>query len=339
LVGSDDGVEAWRSFFQRGDRVGIKVVPVGRPDSISSPEVVLEVIDGLRSAGVRTRDILVFDRYKNEFMTCGYHKIVPAAAHWECSSAAYDNAQLEIDGQVPGAPREGRVAGYDRDVYREIPYCDLEHDPKDDRRYRSHLSTIITRKVDKFISIPVLKDHRSAGVTLSLKNLSHGSVNNVARSHIGHASLAMGQGPAPVTGIGTLNQCGTFIPAIVSLPQIREKAVLQILDGLVATYEGGPGIWNRTFATWEYKSLLFATDPVAIDRIGWEIIDKKRAEMGLPPVASMGLDAQSGVIKVDGQPYAEQFHIRQPQHVSLASTLGLGTFDRQKIKHRYIKLS
>src|SRR5262245_369137 len=27
LVGSDDAVEAWRSFFQRGDRVGIKVVP------------------------------------------------------------------------------------------------------------------------------------------------------------------------------------------------------------------------------------------------------------------------------------------------------------------------
>ena len=31
--------------------------------------------------------------------------------------------------------------------------------------------------------LPVLKDHGSAGVTGALKNMSHGSVNNVARSH------------------------------------------------------------------------------------------------------------------------------------------------------------
>src|SRR6185436_19272681 len=99
----------------------------------------------------------------------------------------------------------------------------------DDRRFRSHVSRIITQKVDKFIAIPVLKDHRSAGVTLCLKNLSHGSVNNVARSHITHASLA-GSDARPE--VGSLNQCGTFIPAMAALPPIREKAVLQILDGL-----------------------------------------------------------------------------------------------------------
>src|SRR5438067_7552156 len=39
LVGSEDAVQAWRHFFAPGDRVGIKVVPVGKPDSISSYEV------------------------------------------------------------------------------------------------------------------------------------------------------------------------------------------------------------------------------------------------------------------------------------------------------------
>ncbi|MEK6236528.1 MAG: twin-arginine translocation signal domain-containing protein, partial [Planctomycetales bacterium] len=47
LVGSDDDAQAWRYFFSRGDRVGIKVVPVGQPESISSYEVVREVIRGL----------------------------------------------------------------------------------------------------------------------------------------------------------------------------------------------------------------------------------------------------------------------------------------------------
>lgn len=325
VQGSTHPLEAWRHFFQRGDRVGIKVVPVGQPLSISSFEVVQEVIRSLCDAGVRANDIMVFERYRSEFLRVGYADILPDSVHWECSSADYDEAQLEIDGQLPKQPKVKNVAGYDRDVYRELAYCMPEpsHDPADDRRYRSHLSTIITQKIDKFISIPVLKDHRSAGVTLCLKNLSHGSVNNVARSH----------------GNANLNQCGEFIPAIVSLPQIREKAVLQILDGLIGTYEGGPGNWNSTFATWEYKSLFFATDPVAMDRIGWAIIDRKRAQEGWPSVARMGVDGEHRLLPASGGRTvpSEQFSIRQPQHIAIAGTLGLGQFDREKIHYRRIE--
>lgn len=331
LVGSTDAVEAWRSMFSPGDRVGIKVVPVGQPLSISSHEVVLETIEGLRSAGVRLRDILIFERYKDDFMTCNYQSTAPDGVYWECSSVTYDDDQLELDGQLPRDPKkshsgkESHVAGYDRDVYLELPYCTPTADSTDDRRYRSHVSKIITQKVDKFISIPVLKDHRSAGVTLSLKNLSHGSVNNVARSHIGHTYKTHDS--------HTLNQCGTFIPQAVSLQPIREKAVLQILDGLVGTYEGGPGNWNSTFATWEYNSLFFATDPVALDHVGWSIIDAKRAALGLPRVAEMGTDAFAGLKEPRPEKSTEQFHIRQPQHVPLAGLAGLGEFDLNKINH------
>jgi hypothetical protein len=333
LTGADDAVSAWRALFSVGDRVGIKVVPVGKPDSISSYEIVLEVIDALVAAGVRKNDILVFERYKNELMGSHYHEILPDGVHWEASSVGYDDYQLEIDGQMPGKPFEDHVAGYDPDVYRELSYCMPEHDPKDDRRFRSHLSVIVTKKIDKFISIPVLKDHRSSGVTLALKNLSHGLNNNVCRSHI------IWRGRPHADKGGTLNQCGTFIPALASLEPLRQKAVLQILDGLVGTWEGGPHTGNKTFATWQYKSLFFATDPVALDRVGWEIIDKKRAAEGWPGVAAMGLDAKSDVGMVKGKPYPEQLHIRQPQHIALAETLGLGVFDINKIEHRRIELT
>lgn len=333
LVGCDHAVEAWRSLFLPGDRVGIKVVPVGKPDSISSYEVVRATIDGLVSAGVRPRDILVFERYRQEFMGCRYHQNLPDGVHWAASSSGYDDAQLEIDGQLRGQPTEDHVVGYDPDIFREMAYCQPEHDPKDDRRFRSHLSAIVSQMVDKFISIPVLKDHRSSGVTLALKNLSHGLANNVARSHIlwrGRDHKAKG---------GTLNQCGTFIPSVASLPAIRQKAVLQILDGLVATWEGGPQQRTKTFATWPYQSLFFATDPVALDRIGWEIIDQKRAAEGWPSVAAMGLDARTGIATIDGKPYPEELHIRQPQHIALAETLGMGIFARERIDHRRLDLS
>ncbi len=350
-------VDAWRYFFQKGDRIGIKVVPVGmvpkpgadsnkaelcvdlkRPGPISSYEVVHEVIDGLTSAGIRTADIIVFDRYLDQFIQAGYTEILPEGIKWECCSSKVDHAQLEIDGQIRGDRRQKNVAGYDRDVFRELAFCQPPeyHDPKDDRRFRSHLTKIVTKKVDKVISVPVLKDHRSAGITFALKNMSHGLVNNVARSHM----LLPGSPDALGT---TMNHCQTFIPAAVSLPPTRQKCVLQILDGLVGAYEGGPGAWNRTFATWEYKSLLFATDPVALDRVGWEIVDAKRAQEGWPAVARMGLDGESRIkpeiIDDSGRPYPEQFHIRQPQHVPLAALLGLGVFDKDEIDHQRFEIA
>jgi hypothetical protein len=348
---SETAVDAWRSFFQLGDRVGIKVVPVGmvakpgadtsvlgpvvdlrRPGPISSYEVVTEVVESLVAAGVRRNDILVFERFRIGFIRAGYTAMLPEGVHWECSSATgYDAAQLELDGQIRGQRRQRNVSGYDRDVYRELAFCQDEsiHDPRDDRRFRSHLSKIVTQKVDKIISIPVLKDHRSAGVTLALKNMSHGLVNNVCRSHPG--SL-----PSSDQAFTTsLNHCHTFIPAMVSLPQTREKCVLQILDGLVGNYEGGPGNWSDTFATWDYKSLFFATDPVALDHVGWGIIDAKRAQEGWPAVARMGRDAVEGL----GTDQSEDFHIRHPQHIPLASLLGLGVFDRQKIDHQRVTLA
>ena len=348
--------DAWRFFFQPGDRVGIKVVPVGmgvkpglshsdrgklvdteRPGSISSYELVHEVVRGLESAGIKRSDILVFDRYLVQFIQAGYRAMLPEGVHWECCSVFAEAKQLEIDGQLRGQPREKNIAGYDRDVFRELPFClpPPSHDPHDDRRFRSHLTKILTQKVDKVISLPVLKDHRSAGITMSLKNMSHGLVNNVARTHI---SI-----PENVERGSTMNHCQTFIPAAVSLPPIREKCVLQILDGLVGTYEGGPGNWCKTFSTWEYKSLFFATDPVALDHVGWEIVDAERARRGWPSVSRMGLDSESGVnpeiVDSQGQPVGESFHIRHPQHVPLAALLNLGTFDKRAITHETFRLA
>ena len=114
---AESSVDAWRYFFQKGDRVGIKVVPVGKidkpgvnrryegpivdlrnPGSISSYEVVHEVVNGLTSAGVRRSDILVFERYRKEFIQTGYLAMLPDGVHWECCSAQFDGSQLEIDG-------------------------------------------------------------------------------------------------------------------------------------------------------------------------------------------------------------------------------------------------
>jgi uncharacterized protein (DUF362 family) len=370
LTGADHPPDAWRRFFQVGDVVGIKVNPVGRaraasetgsrrPEigSISSFPVVLEVVEGLKSAGVRPRDIIVFERYADEFRRTGYEALLRErgmeGVRWYASSAEYTNEQLAIDGYDGRRDIDRQVAGYDPNVSVSMGFAAPEHSPRDDRRFRSHLSAIVTRMVDKIVSIPCLKDHRSAGVTLALKNLSHGMNNNVARSHSSGYRLS---------GISTIaNQCNTFIPTAVAQEPLRRKVTLHIMDGLIGVYEGGPGSWNSTWATWRRQSLFFATDPVAMDMVGWDIIDAKRADEGWLPVgypglgrtvpgvtlsprlaalASMTPEAAALVSAAhDRRPGAHgsggEFP-RQPEHILLAGMLGLGCHDPRQIEHRTI---
>jgi uncharacterized protein (DUF362 family) len=200
-------------------------------------------------------------------------------------------------------------------VFRSLEIVDpVRHNPKDERTRRSHVAKFLTKKVNKLICIPVLKDHGSGGVTLALKNMSHGLVNNVCRSH----------------GSPDTNTCNLFIPAICDIPVIRQKAVLQILDGLNAVYHRGPGAMKQY--VWSYKSLFFATDPVAMDRVCWPIVDAKRVQEGMPPVAETGRAGKDPT-------GTEAFDYRQPQHIAGAGALGLGVYDKEKIKHRVIKLA
>jgi hypothetical protein len=316
LTGADDAVEAWRTFFEPGDVVGIKMNPVGNPLAISSAELMLEVIEGLKAAGVKTGDMFVFERYKDEFMAAGMHKAVPDGVRWGGLTPEDDPSQLRV--HFPGGDP---VAGYDPDEFMTMELVHRNADPKDDRTVRSHLGLLVTRRVNKLVLLPVLKDHGSAGVTGALKNMSHGLVNNVSRSH-----------STPQT-----NACNQFIPQVVSHPIIRRKCVLQIMDGIRGVFQKGPFGRNPEF-TWEANTLFFATDPVALDHVEWDIIDAKRKEKNLPPVAATGR-AASDPLGTEG------FDVRQPQHIALAANLGLGYFDyksplgrSRSIDHRVVTL-
>jgi Domain of unknown function (DUF362) len=309
LTGAPHAVDAWRKFFEPGDVVGIKVVPNGQPYAHSSYELVLEVIEGLKSAGVKTKDMFVYDRYRSEFMDAGYHKILPSDIRWG-GITAEGGDQFRLD--YPSS-RSDPIAGYDHDAFVWMDLVPYGDDPKDDRKYRSHLGKLVTKVVNKIVAIPVVKDHGSGGVTGALKNMSHGSVNNVARSHSNSFT----------------NVCNQFIPQVVSHPTIRSKFVLQIMDGIRAVYQGGPFAWARDGGKWcwEYNALLLATDPVALDHVEWDIVDAKRVLEKLPPVAASGKVAIDPLGK-------EGFDVRQPQHIALAGALGLGHFDYKSPRGR-----
>ena len=296
LTGAPSWTDAWRSFFEKGDVVGIKVSPVGGAKLCSDAAVLHGILDGLKEAGLANRDIIVFNRYRQETYAAGIDKWVPPGVRMEFASEAYNDVQLDME-------------GYDPDHFMEMALIKPGENLNDPRYRRSHVCKVVTRMVNKFINLPVLKHHQSAGVTIALKNMSHGMVNNVNRSHL----------------TPTGNACGIFIPSVVSLPVIREKAVLHICDGVKASYHGGPG--GRPQYMWEHKTMYFSTDPVALDKTGLRAIDAKRAQAGMASIALSKPDDASHYLNC------------QVEHIEIAGQLGLGIFDDKKIDVKRFTLS
>lgn len=147
---------------------------------------------------------------------------------------------------------------------------------------------IIYNKCSAIINVPVLKDHDLAGVTISLKNF-YGAIHNPNKYHD--------------------NNCNPYIAELNTSPVIRKKTRLIVCDALVAQYNGGPAF--KPQYAWKYGGILVGRDPVALDRIGWDIIEKKRLEKKLPTLKAAK---------------------REPIYIQTAARLGLGEGDISKIK-------
>ena len=154
----------------------------------------------------------------------------------------------------------------------------------------SLLSKSLTRVCDAVINLPVLKDHGIVGVTMALKNL-FGAIHNPNKYHI--------------------NAGDPYVADVWMLPPLRQKIRLNICDATLAQYEGGPPYMPQW--TWPCGALLVARDPVALDTIGWQIIERKRAEKGMKP------------LKADN---------REPKYIATAADAGhrLGTNDPRLIQ-------
>jgi uncharacterized protein (DUF362 family) len=124
------------------------------------------------------------------------------------------------------------------------------------------LSNILEKEVSILINMPVLKDHGTLGITAALKN-HYGSFNIPWKFH---------------------SNCGDpHVAELNALGPIKEKTKLIICDAFRPACHGGPG--NHPKYRWNHGGLLVSADPVAVDRVGWQIIERQRKEKGLRSLA------------------------------------------------------
>lgn len=262
LTGIPEAEEAWLKFVKPGDVIALKVNPVAGPTLSTSHEVVRSVIEQLEKAGISRKNLVIWDRREFELHEVGFtEENYPGIRITGPECKDTKGSYYDESGKLYGEQRIDKDWYYWADAEEKydaetIPYMINEG------KY-SFFSKVLTKEIDKIINIPILKN-AGPTVTLCLKNLAFGSITNTSRLH-------------KQLWVETCAEVCAF-------PPLRDKLVLNIADGLKGCFNGGPGA-NPQFFT-EYKTILMGTDPVAVDRIGYEIVLKKRIEEGLQKAES-----------------------------------------------------
>jgi len=236
----------------------------------------------------------------------------------------YDRYSYEIDiGSYQALlPTEVRIVGIQDGFtsgvvgYEPNVYCDANF--FGEWETRSYMASIVAHEVTKIINVPTMKDHSASGVTGALKNLAYGTFNNVARTHRAPHSFTN-----PLIGM------------MCTVEPLRSKSVLHIMDGMRLVWHGGPLTQVQNFIE-QPGMLMVATDPVAMDTIELEAIEKKRREHGAPSLWQHDSSSITPDTNVFFHDATKNLFFRQPGHIAAAGKLGLGVADLKQIEHRLL---
>ncbi len=337
--------KAWSSLFSPDDVVGVKINCIGAPKISSSLQSINETIDGLKSAGVKENNIIIWDRMDREFRRVGLEinkgstgvRVHGSSTKWEGAVPwieGYDrNVYLSLEDGTLKKYRElikqnftenathreifnscawlwmliqlgdQKAQKYSKEIRRlYTDYSDREgikkiaeevadefNDIEIEDEEKSYFSEIVTKQITKLVNIAVLKHNEDSGVTWATKNIALGVTTNKIRFHIDY--------------------CTKSIPEILNFPCIKDKTVLHVGEAAKISTVSVAG------AKIAYDNrIFFSADPVAMDRIGLDILEEKRKEHNLPSI------------------------IEEATHIAACAKKGLGTDDYEKIDFRELKV-
>lgn len=146
------------------------------------------------------------------------------------------------------------------------------------------------------IGVPLIKDHSLCGFTGALKNMTHGSIENPEAFH--------------------RHLCSPQIAELYSHEAIRSRVRLHVMDAFKAVYHGGPR--DNPACRVQFNAVFASTDPVALDRVGSDIVDQLRTQNRMTTLAARGLPVR---------------------YLESAETLGLGVANRDRIQIRAVDLT
>jgi uncharacterized protein (DUF362 family) len=232
LTGKRTRDEAFAALVHPEDIVGIKPNCLAGRFMSTNKEVVEAVVDGLLAVGVKPDHIIVWEQQRSILGRGRMRaRTEPGKVQYTAFMTSYPRGHY--------GPEQRHGAGPSR-------YCEIVH------------------RVSAIINLPVFKDHSIAGITVSMKNLTHGTINNPFEYH---------------------HRNNGEIAHIYAHPLLAGKVRLTLADALRVEYNGGP---NDSSHKALHHSLYASTDPVAMDSVALAVIEGMRRDKGFPPLAKAG---------------------------------------------------
>lgn len=255
LTRSSNNFSAWSAIANPQEKIGIFIAPNGWNHPSTLTPIIEEIVSGLTSAGVPASNIFLWSRshLDTAFLKSSLADIFPTSQFTDAVSAGYD-ASVTYD-----SPVKGTLIWSDVEFGDESPFAGR----------LSHVTTLLTRELDRVIQINSLAADRNAGVRGHIYSLAYASVDNFNRflSHPGVLAEAA--------------------PEIFSLEALADKTCLFITDALIGSVVGNkPGKIHYHPAVSE---LWLSRDPVALDSYALQRANTIRESINirpLPPSAS-----------------------------------------------------
>ncbi|HOG29109.1 MAG TPA: DUF362 domain-containing protein [Vicinamibacterales bacterium] len=295
LTGKDMS-QSFALLFEPGDVVGIKVNPVGPPLIHTKVELAQAVVRWLMDNKVPAGRIVIWDRFDYMLKEAGY---TPDRFPKGVRIEGLQTMDETGNGWRDAAGNHVSTDRFDKDAYyfaKGIVGRNVRGYKNDEFYLNQHVfngeysyfGKLLTKDVTRLVNLAAYKN-TGAGISMATKNLGYGAVCNTGRLH------------APLFF--------TVCTEVLAAPAVREKLVLNVIDGLRGQYDGGPDK-NAQFV-YPNHSLYFATDPFALDMCCHRQLMAKRKEMGI----------------------AVNEHPRFTEYLHYAERLGLGVANPEKIDY------
>ncbi len=263
LTGASNLVEAMKRFVHKNDIVAIKPNGIAGQKGATMAvnfELILPVVEAVLAVGVPADKIMVYEQYPTYL------------------------AGTRVNVRQNKLPAGVKTATHNNN----------DHPMPEIRVYQSVGTKYCRQFLDAtcVIDMTQIKDHSICGYTGTMKNITHGNINNPHHHHAHNASPQ--------------------IAMLYNHPIVTSRVRLHITDAFKVTYDKGPLDKDPNTRVLQ-GSVFAATDPIAMDTVGWQLVEKLRKEKGLRTLKEAK---------------------REPSYIRVGGELGLGIHDPNAIRLR-----
>jgi Domain of unknown function (DUF362) len=345
LTGQKTAADAWASLFSSDDVVGIKINCIGAPRISSSLASINATLAGLKSAGVKENNIIVWDRSDREFQKTGLainksssgvrvmgispvsESILPWVEGYDRNVyVSYEDGTLKKFREL--IKRGFTKEGTHRDIFNSVTWLwalsrlgnekAMKYESEMRRLYmdyedREGIKRIAEEVADEFNDVTIEDEEKSFLANIVTKDIT--KLVNIAVLKHNEDSGVTWAAKNIALGVTTnkvrfhIDYCTRSISDILALPCLKNKMVLHIGEAAKISTVSVAG------ARIAYDNrIFFSRDPAAMDRIGLDILEEKRKEQRLESVRSIST------------------------HVAACAAKGLGTDDLSRIDLRALKV-